>query len=85
MTEYDKKIWLFGVFTACPLSDGIKDCLFQKYRSMSPATRWSYLESLSEKEVDDFIKYHKKCLSHRISGKRKECSFRLKDKKIISK
>lgn len=85
MTEDDKKVWLFGVFTACPLSDAVKECIFQKYRKLNARERWSYIESMSEKEVNEYIKQHMACLNYRISSEQNICSHLIKDEQFISK
>lgn len=82
MATSDKRIWLFGVFTACPLNDVVKDCTFRKYREMTSFQRWNYLESLSDEEVDNLIMLHKNCIKARISGKSKFCSAKLNEHSI---
>lgn len=73
MKANEKKIWLFGVFSACPLKVALEGCPFEKYRKQSPLERWEYIEGLTEEEVDALILHHKKCLYKRESKGQTKC------------
>jgi len=81
--EQEKKIWLFGVFTTCPLKVTLESCPFKKFRQLSAINRWSYINGLNVSEIDDYIKLHKGCLFEReLTGKKTN---RFSDGKIEAK
>jgi hypothetical protein len=62
----DDKIWLYGLFVACPEGTPLPDCPVEKYRSLPDKKKITILENLSEKEVENIIKHHHKCLLRRV-------------------
>jgi hypothetical protein len=58
----DKKIWLFGIFCACPLNSSLKSCPFNAIRKLPLSERWHIIEGLSEDEVQSLITTHTTCL-----------------------
>jgi hypothetical protein len=69
----EKRIWLFGVFSACPLTNAQLGCQFAEFRKLSALERWEYIEALSEAEVDEYIIHHQTCLYNRVKGLQKFC------------
>jgi hypothetical protein len=61
----DKKIWLFGIFCACPLNNSIRSCPFNAVRKLPLSERWHIIEGLSEDEVQSLITTHTTCLNAR--------------------
>jgi hypothetical protein len=67
MTELsDKKIWLYGLFIACPQGKPLSDCPLEQYRIGSEKERLTTLENITEKEVEEIIKHHNQCLLRRV-------------------
>ena len=62
----DKKIWLYGLFYACPEGKPLVDCPIEKYRSLPEKEKIIILENLTEEEVEEIIKHHNQCLLRRI-------------------
>lgn len=81
MTSSEKKVWLFGVFSACPLNNPLKGCPFEEYRKQTALKRWEYIDSLSDIEVNDYIQHHRECLYKREFEKQKFCMPYTKTKK----
>ncbi len=79
----EKKIWLFGVFCACPLNYPLNDCIFKEFRKLSALEKWEYVDSLSETEVDAYISHHRECLYKRELGIQKLCRSCNKIKKTV--
>lgn len=73
MKARDRKIWLFGVFSACPLKVVLEGCPFEEFRKWPPLERWEYINRLSEEEVNTLIMQHKNCLYKRESGNQTHC------------
>lgn len=69
----EKKIWLFGVFSACPLKYPLDDCVFKDFRKLSSLERWEFIDKLSEAEVDEYINYHRECIYKREMGNKNFC------------
>ena len=62
----DKKIWLFGLFVACPEGEPMPDCPLEKYRSLQVKEKLTILEKLSEEEVEEIINHHHQCVLRRV-------------------
>jgi len=62
----DKKIWLYGLFVACPEGKPLPDCPLEKYRSLPAKKKFALLEQFSEEGVEEIIKHHHKCVLRRI-------------------
>jgi hypothetical protein len=61
----EKKLWLFGIFCACPLKTPLKSCPFDPIRKLPLTERWKILNNLSDDEVSSLIKTHSTCLYNR--------------------
>lgn len=75
MNSEEKRYWLFGVVNACPLNSPLDNCPFKVLREKSVAERWDFIVKISDKQVDDLIYKHKKCLFERESGKGRKVDF----------
>ena len=73
MEAREKKIWLFGVFSACPLKFALEGCPFEEVRKRSALERWEYIDRLTEAEMDALIFHHKACLYQRERMNLKKC------------
>lgn len=62
----DKKIWLYGLFVACPEGNPLPDCPLEQYRSLPDKEKIKILENFSEEEVEEIIKHHHKCVFRRV-------------------
>jgi len=79
----EKKIWLFGVFSACPLEYALKGCPFEEVRKKSALERWEHIEQLTEEEMDVLILHHKSCIYKREQLELKKCPPVDKLKKVV--
>lgn len=73
MKAKEKKIWLFGVFSACPLKYALEGCPFEEVRKKSALERWEHIDNLTDAEVDALIFHHKHCLVKRERMELKKC------------
>lgn len=83
MKAREKKIWLFGVFSACPLKYVLEGCPFEEVRKKSALERWEYIEKLTDEEMDALILHHKNCLIKRERMEVKRCPAADKLKNVI--
>jgi hypothetical protein len=62
----DEKIWIYGLYVACPEGKPLLDCPLERYRSLPDTKKIAIVENLSQNEVKEIFKHHNQCLLHRV-------------------
>lgn len=62
----EEKIWLYGLFVACPQGTPLLNCPLKKFRSLPDLDKWNALNKLTNEETHDIISHHNKCLLRRV-------------------
>jgi hypothetical protein len=72
--NYFKTENLGGLIFACPFNDALHNCPYNTLRQIEIDDRISFIEKLSNSEIDSFIYYHENCFARRDFLNRKKKS-----------
>lgn len=60
-----KKDWVRGLLISCPFGKPLYNCPLGKFRTIPVSERLKLVDSMEEKQIDQIIIYHQKCLRQR--------------------
>jgi len=60
-----KKLWIKALILDCPFGESLPSCPMNCYRTLDISKRMYAAETMSEKDMDDYIKHHKECSERR--------------------
>ena len=60
-----KKDWVRGLLISCPFGKPLDDCPLEKFRKIPISERIKLVDSMEEKQIDQIIVHHQKCLRQR--------------------
>ena len=61
----EKRVWIFGVAKACPLTNELESCPFSEMRKTPVSECWKTISAMPEEQIDILIDHHSNCLYNR--------------------